>query len=231
MGLFNAVEEAANQVRDGAEQAVSDAGDLFNQYTDTIEDASEFGEQLVSDGGEPVNYNDGPEDVDTSSQDFNLGDPGNKWLDGIKKPEEPPRFTTFPEPTPKRPANPGIDDAAPGIFDVAPGINVDTSSQDNDSDEGPVDVDTLFPPFDNDSDEGPVDVDTLFPPFDNDSDGRPDNRKEEPPKPSEPDNRKEEPPKPSEPAEAANKYKGIIQLGFVAVVIAGTVGAFVWGKN
>jgi hypothetical protein len=32
-------------------------------------------------------------------------------------------------------------------------------------------------------------------------------------------------------AEAANKYKGIIQLGFVAVVIAGTVGAFVWGKN
>ena len=80
-------------------------------------------------------------------------------------------------------------------------------------------------------DEGPVDVDTLFPPFDNDSDGRPDNRKEEVPKPSEPDNRKEEPPKPSEPAEAANKYKGIIQLGVLAVAIAGTVGAYLWGKN
>ena len=31
--------------------------------------------------------------------------------------------------------------------------------------------------------------------------------------------------------EAANKYKGIIQLGIIAVVIAGTVEAFVWGKN
>ena len=98
-------------------------------------------------------------------------------------------------------------------------------------DEGPVDVDTLFPPFDNDSDEGPVDVDTLFPPFDNDSDEGPDNRKEEPPKPSEPDNRKEEPPKPSEPAEAANKYKGIIQLAVLAVGIAGTIGAYLWSRN
>ena len=38
-------------------------------------------------------------------------------------------------------------------------------------------------------------------------------------------------PNPSEPAEAANKDKGIIQLAVVAVVIAGTVGAYVWGKN
>jgi hypothetical protein len=51
------------------------------------------------------------------------------------------------------------------------------------------------------------------------------------PSPSEPDNRKEEPPKPSEPAEAANNYKGIIQLGLVAVGIAGTIGAYLWGKN
>ena len=36
---------------------------------------------------------------------------------------------------------------------------------------------------------------------------------------------------PSEAGEAANKYKGIIQLAVVAVVIAGTVEAFVWGKN
>jgi|AntRauMinimDraft_2_1070382.scaffolds.fasta_scaffold01898_2 hypothetical protein len=36
---------------------------------------------------------------------------------------------------------------------------------------------------------------------------------------------------PSEAAEAANKYKGIIQLGIIAVGIAGTVGAYVWGKN
>ena len=36
---------------------------------------------------------------------------------------------------------------------------------------------------------------------------------------------------PSEAAEAANKYKGIIQLGVLAVGIAGTVGAYVWGKN
>ena len=35
----------------------------------------------------------------------------------------------------------------------------------------------------------------------------------------------------SEAAEAANKYKGIIQLGVLAVGIAGTVGAYVWGKN
>ena len=30
---------------------------------------------------------------------------------------------------------------------------------------------------------------------------------------------------------AANKYKGIIQLVVLAVVIAGTVGAYLWGKN
>ena len=36
---------------------------------------------------------------------------------------------------------------------------------------------------------------------------------------------------PSEAAEAANKYKGIIQLGILAVGIAGTLGAHVWGKN
>jgi len=35
---------------------------------------------------------------------------------------------------------------------------------------------------------------------------------------------------PSEAAEAA-KDKGIIQLGLVAVVIAGTVGAYVWRNN
>ena len=35
---------------------------------------------------------------------------------------------------------------------------------------------------------------------------------------------------PSEPAEAA-KDKGIIQLGLVAVVIAGTLGAYVWRNN
>ena len=35
---------------------------------------------------------------------------------------------------------------------------------------------------------------------------------------------------PSEAAEAA-KDKGIIQLVVVAVVIAGTLGAYVWGKN
>ena len=154
MGIFNDAGEAFNQVTDtigdASEQAVSDAGEAFNQATDIFEDGIP---QLVSDGGDAVNY-----------------------------------------------------------------------------DEGPVDVDTLFPPFDNDSDEGPVDVDTLFPPFDNDSDEGPDNRKEEPPKPSEPDNRKEEPPKPSEPAEAA-KDKGIIQLVVVAVVIAGTLGAYLWSRN
>ena len=36
---------------------------------------------------------------------------------------------------------------------------------------------------------------------------------------------------PSEAAEAANKYKGIIQLFVLAVVIAGTVAAYLWGKN
>ena len=36
---------------------------------------------------------------------------------------------------------------------------------------------------------------------------------------------------PSEAAEAANKYKGIIQLGVLAVGIAGTLGAYVWRKN
>ena len=36
---------------------------------------------------------------------------------------------------------------------------------------------------------------------------------------------------PSEPAEAANKYTGIIQLGVLAVGIAGTIGAYLWGKN
>jgi len=30
---------------------------------------------------------------------------------------------------------------------------------------------------------------------------------------------------------AANKYKGIIQLVVLAVAIAGTVGAYLWGKN
>ena len=64
-------------------------------------------------------------------------------------------------------------------------------------------------------DAAPEDGDTT--PSDNNSDGRPDNRKEEVPKPS-------------EPAEAA-KDKGIIQLGLVAVVIAGTVGAYVWRNN
>jgi small-conductance mechanosensitive channel len=64
-------------------------------------------------------------------------------------------------------------------------------------------------------DAAPEDGDTT--PSDNNSDGRPDNRKEEVPKPS-------------EPAEAA-KDKGIIQLGIIAVVIAGTLGAHVWGKN
>jgi hypothetical protein len=61
--------------------------------------------------------------------------------------------------------------------------------------------------------------------------------------PSEPDNRKEEVPKYTthvEPKRADyqlwrlfNKAqdKGIIQLGLVAVVIAGTLGAYVWGKN
>ena len=33
----------------------NDAGEAFNQVTDTIGDASEFGEQLVSDAGEAVN--------------------------------------------------------------------------------------------------------------------------------------------------------------------------------
>jgi hypothetical protein len=81
-------------------------------------------------------------------------------------------------------------------------------------------------------------------------DPEPDNRKEEVPKPSEPDNRKEEVPKPSEPDNRkeevpelatplatplarplANKDKGIIQLVVLAVAIAGTLGAYVWGKN
>ena len=70
---------------------------------------------------------------------------------------------------------------------------------------------------------------------DNNFDAAPDNRKEEVP---EVENHKEEVPElatplatPSEAAEAANKYKGIIQLGFLAVGIAGTVGAYVWARN
>ena len=151
MGLFNAVEEAVNQVGDGAADVVSVSGDVFNQYTDTIGDASEFGEQLVSDGGEPVNYDDGPVVVDTSSQDNN--------------------------------------------YDSAPEV-VDTSSQDNNYDSAPEDVDTGFdvPP-------------SLLPPPD-----------------------KRSPVDWVNPVEAA-KDKGIIQLGFVAVVIAGTVGAYLWGKK
>jgi predicted carbohydrate-binding protein with CBM5 and CBM33 domain len=59
MGLFNDAGEAFNQVTDtigdGAAEVVSVSGDAFNQYTDTIGDASEFGEQLVSDAGEAFN--------------------------------------------------------------------------------------------------------------------------------------------------------------------------------
>ena len=52
MRLFNAVEEAVNQVRDGAAEVVSDAEEAANQVTDTIGDASE---QVLSDGGEVFN--------------------------------------------------------------------------------------------------------------------------------------------------------------------------------
>jgi len=88
MRLFNAVEEAVNQVRDGAAEVVSVSGDVFNQYTDTIGDASEFGEQLVSDGGEPVNYDDGPVVVDTGSQDNNLTDIQKRTRNMLLNPDE-----------------------------------------------------------------------------------------------------------------------------------------------
>ena len=63
MRLFNAVEEAVNQVRDGAAEVVSVSGDVFNQATDTIGDGAKqvtdiFGDgaaQLVSDAGEAFN--------------------------------------------------------------------------------------------------------------------------------------------------------------------------------
>jgi len=112
-------QEAANQVRDGAEQLVSDGGDVFNQYTDTIEDASEFGEQLVSDGGEPVNYDDGPVVVDTSSQDNNLTDIQNMLLnpdEQVKKAVEQGQIE--------------LTDWEKDIFDAAAEVD-DTSSQDD----------------------------------------------------------------------------------------------------
>ena len=122
----------------------NDAGEAFNEVTDTIGDAAEQG---ISDAEEAFNYDDGPVVVDTTPSDNNFdGRPDNR-KEEVPKPSEP------------------------------------------------------------------------------------DNRKEEVPKPSEPDNRKEEPPKPSEPAEAANKYKGIIQLAVLAVGIAGTIGAYLWASN
>ena len=195
MRLFNAVEEAVNQVRDGAAEVVSVSGDVFNQYTDTIGDASEFGEQLVSDGGEPVNYGEGRPD---------------------NRKEELPKMVNHVEP--KRPVPEDVDTSSQdNIFDVAPGINVDTSSQDNNYDVPPP------PPPDKRS---PVDWVNPVEPV---------------PKPSEPDNRKEEPPKTSEPAtpparpsgaaEVLKKYTGIIQLGVLAVGIAGTIGAYLWASN
>ena len=74
-------------------------------------------------------------------------------------------------------------------------------------------------------DAAPEDGDTT--PSDNNSDGRPDNRKEQVKKAKD----KVKNTSPSEAAEAANKYKGIIQLAVLAVGIAGTIGAYVWGKN
>ena len=56
----------------------------------------------------------------------------------------------------------------------------------------------------------------------------PDNRKEEPPKTSEPAT---PPARPSGAAEVLNKYTGIIQLGVLAVGIAGTIGAYLWSRN
>ena len=77
-------------------------------------------------------------------------------------------------------------------------------------------------------DAAPEDGDTT--PSDNNSDGRPDNRKEEVPKYT----THVEPKRPVVQLRNLVKKaqdKGIIQLGLVAVVIAGTLGAYVWRNN
>ena len=77
-------------------------------------------------------------------------------------------------------------------------------------------------------DAAPEDGDTT--PSDNNSDGRPDNRKEEVPKYT----THVEPKRPVVQLRNLVKKaqdKGIIQIAVLAVAVAGTVGAFVWGKK
>jgi len=107
MRLFNAVEEAVNQVTDtigdGAAQLVSDAGEAFNQVTDTAKKT-----------------------VDTSSQDNNYDVP----------PPPPPDIDMLlnPEEHREKAVEQGqieIPDWEKDLFAAAPEVDVDTSSQDN----------------------------------------------------------------------------------------------------
>ena len=233
MGFFNDAGEAFNQVTDtfggGAVDVVSDAGDVFNQYTDTIGDASEFGEQLVSDPEDAFNQvtdtiEDGiPEAVSDAGETVNQV---TDTIEDASPLKPPPRFPD--EPKREVPedvdrnlyenvaaSNQGLNhkqkkilnmlldgkeqvkkaveqgqikitDTEKKIFDAAAEV-VDTSSQDNNSDEGPVVFDTSSQ--DNNSDAAPEVVDT------------------------------------------SSQDKGIIQIVVLAVAIAGTVGAYLWGKN
>ena len=74
MGLFNAAAEAANQVRDGAEQLVSDAGEAFNQVTTTT-----FGDSAPDNRKEEL-----PEVDDTSSQDLTKREAGFALFDYLR---------------------------------------------------------------------------------------------------------------------------------------------------
>ena len=195
----------------------NDAAEAVNQVRDTSEQVLS---DSVNDGGEAVNqvtdiFEDGAEQVVSDG-----GEAVNQVTDTIE--DGIPQLVS--------------DGGEAFNYDDGP-VVVDTTPSDNNSDGRPDNRKEWWLPKPSEPDNRKEEVPkfTTFP----EPVPEPDNRKEEVPKPSEPDNRKEEPPKPgttlttpvARPAEAANKYKGIIQLGLVAVAIAGTVGAYLWGKN
>ena len=178
MGIFNDAGDAFNEVTDtigdGAADVVSEAEEAANQVRDGAE-------QLVSDAGDVFNqYTDTIEDASEFGEQLvsDGGEPVN-YDDGPVVVDTTPSDNNLWDLPAPIVANPGINDPPREVDDTTPSDNN-------------FDLPPLLPPLPPPDKRSPVDW--------------------------------------VNPVEAA-KDKGIIQLGFVAVVIAGTVGAYLWGKN